>query len=135
MNPSPARSFLTLSNSLMAAISILRKRLSETDVRFRFAFPTAKLRYLPAFQPGANWVRIPVRVKYGDELRLRELRCAVRRNGSKTPVLGRGWKQIVREKELKAGDWLIFYQLENGDYRIDFERSIRLFGTDVMAGV
>ena len=120
----------------MAPAAILTKRLSKTDVRFRLAFPTAKLPHLPAFQGGANWVRIPVGIKYGDELRLRELRCVVRRNGCQKPVLGRGWKQIVREKELREGDWLIFYQLENGEYRIDFKRSIlRLFGTDILEDI
>ncbi|KAF7803605.1 B3 domain-containing transcription factor NGA4-like [Senna tora] len=91
---------------------IFRKRLTKTDVNHRLSYPSEKLAHLPPFPEGGNWVDLLVRV--GPDHSPRVLRCRTRRIGAyRKPVIEGGWTQVVEEKELKEGDWLLFYKHTN----------------------
>ncbi|EEF31714.1 conserved hypothetical protein [Ricinus communis] len=110
-----------------------KKKLSQTDVTKRLAFPTRCFKgFLPLLQ-GKHFVDLEVMYKS----QTMKFRCSKRKKGKYLkPVLTKGWLDFVRREKLKAGDMIVLREEKNEAAGAEFKieiimKSIRLFGKDI----
>ncbi|XP_048231257.1 B3 domain-containing protein Os02g0764100-like [Ricinus communis] len=94
---------------------IFRKKLTHTDVNYRFSIPTGKLEYfeIPAGEFSRD-VNVTDLNNEDHRTRMKTFKCSKRENGYDKPVLPAGWTKFVREKGLRIGDQVIFSTQEAG---------------------
>ncbi|OMO50116.1 hypothetical protein CCACVL1_30619 [Corchorus capsularis] len=119
--------------------SLFRKQLSKTDVEKRLAIPTSSLQ---AFNlNGACSVGFEAEDMLSG--RIWQFHCTTRTKGFYSkPVISKGWVQFVKFKQLRVGDRVAFYKLNQHEheaqlvpYKIEVERKIELLGKLVWAKV
>jgi hypothetical protein len=110
-------------------MQIFSKVLTDTDVRFRFSFPTHCLQHLDF--AGNNSVDLHVKDSCGQ---LRVIRCRKRHGGYDKPELSTGWLKFVADYGLRVGDKVVVHREDDlnlgSQFRIEAKRSIKLFGEE-----
>jgi hypothetical protein len=110
-------------------MQIFSKVLTDTDVRFRFSFPTHCLQHLDF--GGNNSVDLHVKDSCGE---LRVIRCRKRNGGYDKPELRMGWRDFVADYGLRVGDMVVLHREDDqnlgSQFRIEAKRSIKLFGKE-----
>jgi len=86
-------------------MQIFSKVLTDTDVRFRFSFPTHCLQHLDF--AGNNSVDLHVKDSCGELL---VIRCRKRNGGYDKPELSTGWLKFVADYGLRVGDKVVVHR-------------------------
>ncbi|KAF9685007.1 hypothetical protein SADUNF_Sadunf03G0009500 [Salix dunnii] len=112
-------------------MQIFSKELRDTDVRFKFSFPTHCLEHLDF--AGNNFVDLRVKDSCGE---LRVIRCLKRNGKYDKPVLSSGWLDFVAAYGLKVGDKVVLLREDDhnlgSQFRIEAKRRIMLVGDKVV---
>eukprot|EP00258_Populus_trichocarpa_P033269 XP_024449288.1 uncharacterized protein LOC112326178 [Populus trichocarpa] len=115
-------------------MEVFNKELKDTDIQFRFSFPSRSLRYLDF--AGDFFVDLKVKDSSG---KLRVIRCRKRDGDYDKPVLSKGWLQFVADYELRVGDMAVLLREDDhrlgSQFRIEAKRKIILFRKEVWGDV
>lgn len=104
---------------------LFSKTLTATDVQKRLSIPFTCLKDFEFH--GSNSAQLRVEDQNGS---IWSFALSTRKNGHPKPIFSGGWRQFVRCGHLCEGDRVEFYKdtKENGFYRIQVQRCIKLFG-------
>ncbi|KAF9685010.1 hypothetical protein SADUNF_Sadunf03G0009800 [Salix dunnii] len=115
-------------------MEIFSKELTDTDVRFKFSFPTHCLEHLDF--AGNNFVDLRVKDSCSE---LRVIRCRKRDGKYGKPVLSSGWLDFVAAYGLRVGDKVVLLSEDDhnlgSQFRIEAKRRIMLFGGEAWGDV
>ncbi|OMO76008.1 hypothetical protein COLO4_25716 [Corchorus olitorius] len=116
---------------------LFTKQLSKTDVEKRLAIPTSSLR---AFNLNVDACSVGFEAEDMKSGRIWQFQCTTRTKGFYSkPVISKGWVQFVKFKQLRVGDRVAVYKLNQNEaqvpYKIEVERKLKLLGKLVWAKV
>ncbi|OAY44974.1 AP2/ERF and B3 domain-containing transcription factor ARF14 [Manihot esculenta] len=117
---------------------LFRKKLTDTDVKYRMVVPMDN--YRDAFQIPEGDFSEEIDVIDMDDDSVKKFNCSKRRKGHPKPVFCKGWISFVKEKHLVAGDEVTFYKEEDETGRIRIKVQSQkiqclLFGVDLRDAV
>ncbi|KAK8516635.1 hypothetical protein V6N13_080728 [Hibiscus sabdariffa] len=100
---------------------LFSKKLKVTDIEKRLAIPTKILSSLPGFNGGHA-----VHIQLVHDTKPWPIVCTVRRQGYSKPVFSVGWRKFVAGNNLKVGDRITMYKVQDEDgrsshYRLELE--------------
>ncbi|KAF2319893.1 hypothetical protein GH714_020150 [Hevea brasiliensis] len=103
---------------------LFTKKLTDTDVRYRMAFPMENYQQ-DVFEMPKGELSKQFEVIDMEDNSVKKFTCSKRSKGHPKPVFCKGWIGFVKEKQLLEGDEVIFYKEEDGTGRFTIKIQAR----------